>query len=182
MRLVILGGPGAGKGTQAQNLCRHFEIPLISTGEMLRRAIAAQTPLGQQVQAFVEKGELVPDETMIQLMRQRLLQADTSRGWLLEGHPRTAFQAEELDFLLEDLNQQLNWAIWLDAPDEVLMSRSIARQRSDDTPAVIQHRIESFREYTLPMLDYYEYRDRLLKINSNQSIEQVHQEILQRLQ
>ncbi|MBD1861011.1 adenylate kinase [Trichocoleus desertorum] len=182
MRLVILGGPGAGKGTQAQHLCRHFEIPLISTGEMLRQAIAAQTPLGQQVQAFVEKGELVPDETMIQLMRQRLLQADTSRGWLLEGHPRTAFQAEELDFLLEDLNQHLNQAIWLDAPDNVLMRRSIARQRSDDTPEVIQHRIESFRDYTMPMLDYYEHRDRLLKINSNQSIEQVHQEILQHLQ
>jgi adenylate kinase len=73
----------------------------------LRQAIAAQTPLGQQVQSFVEKGELVPDETMIQLMRQRLLQADTQQGWLLEGHPRTAFQAEELDFLLEDLNQHL---------------------------------------------------------------------------
>jgi adenylate kinase len=182
VRLVILGGPGAGKGTQAQNLCRHFEIPLISTGDMLRQAIAAQTPLGQQVQDFVEKGELVPDEIMIQLMRQRLLQADTSRGWLLEGHPRTAFQAEELDFLLEDLNHHLNWAIWLDVPDDVLMSRSIARQRSDDTPEVIQHRIESFRDYTMPMLDYYEYRDRLLKVDGNQSIEQVHQEILQHLQ
>ena len=182
MRLIILGGPGAGKGTQAQHLCRHFEIPLISTGDILRQAIAAQTPLGQQVQSFVEEGELVPDETMIQLMRQRLLQADASRGWVLEGHPRTAFQAEELDFLLEDLNQHLNWAIWLDAPNDVLMSRSIARQRYDDTPEIVQHRIELFYEYTMPMLDYYEHRDRLLKINGNQPIEQVHQEILQHLQ
>ena len=178
VRLVILGGPGAGKGTQAQQLCDYLQVPLISTGEMLRQAIASQTPLGQQVQPYIEQGELVPDEVMIQIMRQRLLQADVSRGWLLEGHPRTAFQAEELDFLLEELQQQLDWAIWLDVPDPVMMARSLNHQRLDDTPEILQHRIDRFHAATLPMLDYYGHRDRLLKIDGNQSIAQVHQEIV----
>ncbi|NEQ66129.1 MAG: AAA family ATPase, partial [Symploca sp. SIO2D2] len=112
MRLVILGGPGAGKGTQSQKLCQQQSIPLVSTGDILREAIASQSDLGLQVQPYVEKGELVPDTLLIEFMRERLLQSDTARGWLLEGYPRTAFQAEELDFLLEKLQQKLDWAIY----------------------------------------------------------------------
>jgi len=215
VRLVILGGPGAGKGTQAQPLCRHLGISEISTSDILREAIASQTDLGRQAQVYVEKGELVPDPILIEFMRQRLLQDDAKgRGWLLEGYPRTAFQAEELDFLLDDLGQQLDWAIYLQVPEAVMMSRSLGRSltsgniktmsslaspdepapaptlksvaiardsRPDDQPEIVQRRIDLFYQRTIPMLEYYEYRQRLLNINADQSPDQVQQEILDKL-
>lgn len=196
MRLVILGGPGAGKGTQARLLCRHLEISEISTSDMLRTAIASQSELGRQAQVYVEKGELVPDPILIEFMRQRLLRDDAAKGkgWLLEGYPRTAFQAEELDFLLDDLGQQLDWAIYLEVSQSVMMSRCLERVRSerglpftsevrpDDNPDIVQRRIELFYERTIPILEYYGYRNRLLTINGDQAIEQVQQEILQTFQ
>lgn len=181
MRLVILGGSGAGKGTQAQLLCNHLKTPWISTGEILRGAIAAQTELGRQAEPYFTKGELVPDPTMIGFIRDRLLLSDAKNGWVLDGYPRTAFQAEELDFLLDDLKQRLDWAIWLDVPKSVLLSRSIARSRSDDQPEIVQRRIELFHECTVPILEYYEHRDRLLTVNGNQPPERVHQEIVEKL-
>ena len=195
MRLVILGGPGAGKGTQARLLCRQLSISEISTSDILRHAIASQTDLGREAQVYVEKGELVPDPILIEFMRERLLQPDAAkgRGWLLEGYPRTAFQAEELDFLLEELEQQLDWAIYLQVPESVMMSRSIARSRSskglaftgevrpDDHPEIVQRRLNLFHERTIPILEYYGYRQRLLTINGNQLPEHVQQDILQKL-
>jgi adenylate kinase len=168
VRLILLGGPGAGKGTQAQRLSQSLAIPWISSGDLLHRAIAAQTPLGQAVQATVEQGELVKDETMIALMRDRLGQADTQPGWLLDGYPRTAFQAEELDFLLDEIQQQVDQAIWLDVPKPILMERSLGRSRSDDNPEAVKRRIELLYERTLTMLDYYGYRQKLLKVDGNQ--------------
>lgn len=178
MRLVILGGPGAGKGTQAQKLCAHLNIPLIGTGDILRQAIAAQTELGRQAEPYVEKGELVPDPTMIEFIRKRVLESDAAGGWLLDGYPRTAFQAEELDFLLDDLGQQLDWAIFLEVPESVLMSRSISRARLDDLPEIVQRRIDLFYEYTIPIMEYYEHRHRLLKVNADQPPAQIQQNIL----
>jgi adenylate kinase len=178
VRLVILGGPGAGKGTQAQQLCSALDIPLISVGEILREAIDSETALGNLAAPYVEKGELVPDSTMIQFIRHRLLISDATNGWLLDGYPRTAFQAEELDFLLDDLEQQLNWAIWLKVPTELLLSRSIERSRSDDHPEILQRRLDLFHEQTIPILDYYKYRNRLLTINGDRSPEEVQQDIL----
>lgn len=210
MKLVILGGPGAGKGTQARLLCSQLGLSGISTSDLLRQAIASQSELGRKAQVYVEKGELVPDEIMIEFMRERLLQPDTAGGWLLEGYPRTAFQAEELDFLLEDLGQQLDWAIYLEVPESVMMNRSVKRLpsmrvseaapeeparsrtekgldftgevRPDDHPEIVQRRIDLFYERTIPILEYYGYRHRLLTINADQSSEQVQQEILQKLQ
>lgn len=189
MRLVILGGPGAGKGTQAQLLCRQLGISEISSGDMLRKAIASQTDLGRKAQVYVEKGELVPDLILIEFMRQRLLQADAANGWLLEGYPRTAFQAEELDFLLDELIQQLNWAIYLQVPKSVMINRSVERNsncvlatedvRLDDQPEILQRRINLFHERLPLLLEYYGYHQRLLTINGNQSPLQVQQEILQ---
>lgn len=187
MRLVILGGPGAGRGTQSERLGDRLKLLWISTGDILRAAIAPGatdpnlTQLGQQAQVYVERGELVPDEVMIQFIRLRLLQADAASGWILDGYPRTAFQAEELDFLLEDLGQRLNKAIYLDVPDEILRSRSIARGLLDDQPDAVQRRIDLFHARTQPLLEYYELRDRLLRINGNQTIEQVQQEIITQL-
>ena len=199
MRLVILGGPGAGKGTQTRMLCRQLGISEISTSDILRQAIASQTELGRQAQVYVEKGELVPDELMIEFMRERLLRDDAKgNGWLLEGYPRTAFQAEELDFLLEDLGQRLDWAIYLEVSESVMMNRCLARSptrsdnlkgnpsandsRPDDRPEIVQRRINLFHECTIPILEYYGYCNRLLTINADQSPEQVQQEIVQKLQ
>lgn len=207
MRLVILGGPGAGKGTQARKLCRQLAISEISTSDILRQAIASQSELGRQAQVYVDKGELVPDPILIEFMRNRLLQDDAKgKGWLLEGYPRTAFQAEELDFLLDDLEQQLDWAIYLEVPESVMMNRCLERWRSeieersrtltghpkvntwgknsrlDDQPEIVQRRLNLFYERTIPILEYYGYRKRLLTIHGDQSPEQVEQEILQKLQ
>lgn len=181
MRLVILGGAGAGKGTQARLLSTHLNVPAISTGDILRSAIATSTDLGLQAQPYVDKGELVPDPTMIEFMRLRLLLFDVVDGWVLDGYPRTAFQAEELDFLLDDLKQHLDWAIWLDVPESILMSRSLDRSRDDDVPEIIQRRIQLFQERTALILDYYERRQKLLTIDGNQSAEKVQQDILQKI-
>ena len=191
MRLVILGGPGAGKGTQTRQLCRKLSLAEVSTSDMLREAIASQTDLGRQAQPYVEKGELVPDPILIQFIRQRLSQPDIARCWLLEGYPRTAFQAEELDFLLEELGQHLNWAIYLQVSESVMMNRSLERSRTiqdnainsrlDDQPEIIQRRIDLFHERLPLLLEYYGYHKRLLTINGDQSPEQVQQDILQKL-
>lgn len=181
MRLVMVGGPGAGKGTQAARLQTVLGIPWISTGDLLHQAIASQTELGQAVQPMVETGELVDDRVMIQLMRDRLQQPDAAQGWLLDGYPRTAFQAEELDFLLDDLGQKVDWAIWLEVPKAVLMERSLGRSRPDDQPAAVRRRIELLYERTIPILDYYDYRQRLLKVDGNQSPAVVEQSIRAKL-
>lgn len=182
MRLVILGGPGAGKGTQAYKLCNHFQIPLVSIGDILREAIAAQTELGKKAEPYVAKGELVPDLTMIKFVRDRLLEPDTKNGWLLDGYPRTAFQAEELDFLLDTLEQKLDWAIFLNTPEDVLMQRCQNREyrRVDDEPAIVKRRIDLFNQRTIPLLEYYEYcqRQRLITVRGEQSPEAIFQEIL----
>jgi adenylate kinase len=181
VRLVILGGPGSGKGTQGKRLCSYLGIPWISTGDIFREAIAEGSELGIQASSYVEKGELVPDPISIELIRKRLLHSDLSNGWLLDGYPRTAFQAEELDFLLDDLGQRLNWGIWLDVPEPILIQRSLGRSREDDRPDIIRRRIELFHERTIPIMEYYEPRGRLLKIDSRPTAEEVHQNILNAL-
>lgn len=183
VRLVILGGPGAGKGTQSHLLCQQFQIKEIATGNILRTALAdTSSALGQQAREYVERGELVPDTTMIQLVRQHLTQLEVASGWLLEGYPRTAFQAEELDFLLDDLQQRLTKAIYIEVPDAVMLERSLTRARLDDTPDAIQRRIDAFHERTKPMLDYYEFRQYLLRVDGSQAIAQVQAEILKKLE
>ncbi|AKG20216.1 adenylate kinase family protein [Calothrix sp. 336/3] len=186
MRLVIIGGSGSGKSTQAQRLSRDFLVPLISTGEILRDAMEQSshctevnpTDLGCVVQPYVERGEFVPDEIMIELIRDRLKKSDVSNGWILEGYPRTAFQAEELDFLLDDLQQQLNWAIYLQVPEAVMVNRSLERSLPDDEPEIVQKRVELFYDCTVPILEYYDRRRRLLTINGDQQPEAVQMNII----
>jgi len=175
---VILGGSGSGKSTQAERLCRHFDIPLISTGEILREAIANLSSNGHHVQLYVEKGELVPDETMIEFIRTRLNKDDITTGWVLEGYPRTALQAEKLDFLLNDLQQKLDWAIYLQVPQAVMVTRSLGRILRDDQPEIVQRRVELFYDRTMNILEYYDRRRRLLTINGDQLPEMVEQNIL----
>ncbi|MDF5710243.1 MAG: nucleoside monophosphate kinase [Nostoc sp. S4] len=201
MRLVILGGSGSGKSTQAQRLCRYFDIPLISTGEILRQAISGDKPLpnfqwlqadprtylsvfaslselGYHARPYVETGELVPDEMIVELIRIRLRQPDINYTWVLEGYPRTAYQAEELDCLLNDLGQKLDWAIYLQVPEAVMVSRSLGRSLPDDQPEIVQRRVELFYDRTIPILEYYDRRRCLLTVNGDQSPEMVLQNIL----
>ncbi|GAB4546088.1 MAG: hypothetical protein Tsb0014_40490 [Pleurocapsa sp.] len=145
----------------------------------MRAEIAAKTNLGKQAHVYVEQGKLVPDELMIQFIQQRLLQPDVKNGWILEGYPRTAFQAEELDFLLKKLKQQLDWAIYLKVSESVMTERSLQRGLSDDLPDAIQCRIHNFQTYTVPILEYYDYRQKLLTIDGEQSPDLVEQAIMQ---
>jgi len=181
MKLVILGGPGAGKGTQSIRLSHSLNIPRISVGEILRQSIANQTKLGVLAQGYVEKGELIPDELMIKFMRLRLQDSDVENGWIMEGYPRNAFQAEELDFLLEELKQKLDKAIYLHVSDEVLKERSLKRGLVDDIPEIIERRIQIFKERTLSMLDYYDYRNMLVNISAQEDEEKVTAEILAKI-
>ena len=178
MRLVMLGGPGAGKGTQSKNLSHYLDLPIISMGDILRAAIAAQTPLGIQAEPYVTKGELLPDFMMIQFIRQRLQQPNIQTGWILEGYPRTAFQAEELDFLLEELEQPLDWAIYLEISEATMLKRSLARSLFDDQPPIIQKRIEQFRQRTIPILEYYQGKKNLLNIPAESVAKMVSETLL----
>ncbi|MGI0480212.1 adenylate kinase [Geminocystis sp. CENA526] len=180
VRLIMLGGPGSGKGTQALKIGKDLDITIISTGDILRTAITSDDDLGKKAREYVEKGELVPDRMMIEFMKQRLLQDDVAKGWVLEGYPRTAFQAEELDFLLEDLEQKINYAIYLDVTEETMIQRSLNRGDIDDKLDVVKKRIELFKQRTTPILEYYEYKHTLITISAEGSIEQVEKEIVDR--
>ncbi|QYX34070.1 adenylate kinase family protein [Sphaerospermopsis torques-reginae] len=187
VKLVILGGSGSGKSTQAQRLCKYFDMPLISTGEILRETISGNklangygeaNDLVSSAKPYLEKGELVPDEMMIECIKVRLSQLDVNCGWILEGYPRTAFKAEELDFLLDSLGQKIDWAIYLQVPEAVMVSRSLGRSLPDDQPEIVQRRVELFYDCTIPILEYYDRRRRLLTINGDDSPEQVQHNIL----
>lgn len=180
VRLIMLGGPGSGKGTQANKIGKDLNLTVISTGNILRSAIESDNVLGKKAKEYVEKGELVPDRMMIEFMKQRLLEEDVAKGWVLEGYPRTSFQAEELDFLLEDLNQKINYAIYLDVSQETMIKRSLNRGNIDDQLEVINKRIELFKERTTPILEYYDYKHTLISISAEGSIEQIEQEIVDR--
>lgn len=181
MKLIILGGPEAGKATQSDLLAEHLQITKIATGDILREAIATQSFLGLKAQDFVAKGDFVPDEILIEFMRERLLKPDLSKGWLLQGYPRTAFQAEELDFLLEEVNQRLNWAIYLEVKESVMIRRSQSRNREDDQADIIKRKIEMFEERTIPILEYYDRRHKLLTINGENTPEKILEEIVNQL-
>jgi adenylate kinase len=177
----MLGGPGSGKGTQSRKLAQDLTLPVIATGDILRTAIEANTTLGNQAKKYVEKGELVPDLIMIEFMRERLQKPDLQSGWILEGYPRTAFQAEEIDFLLEDFDQQLDLAVYLEISEDVMIQRSLLRGNVDDQPDIIKRRIELFQERTIPILEYYDYKKKLLTISAEGSIEEVEKEILKQI-
>lgn len=181
MRLVLLGGPGAGKGIQSHRLSQRLQVPGISTGNILRKAIASQDALGMEAEPYLKKGELLPDPMMINFMRSRLVQPDMERGWILEGYPRTAFQAEELDFLLEDLQQPLTCVIYLKIEEKVMIKRSLTRSLVDDQPDVIQKRIDSFQEKIALLLDYYTGKKKLITLSAEDTPENIEMLILKQI-
>lgn len=171
-RLIFLGPPGAGKGTQAQTLAHYRNIPHISTGEILRGAMQLRSPLGIKAQSYVDRGELVPDQLIQDMVEDRLSQPDTKVGWILDGFPRTVSQAEFLDELLQSIQNRV-CVINLEVPDEVLVDRLLARGRQDDTPEVIRRRLEVYREQTAPLINFYRDRHQLLSVNGNQLLSEV---------
>ncbi|UKO98891.1 adenylate kinase [Nostoc sp. UHCC 0870] len=168
-RLIFLGPPGAGKGTQAQILAEHLHIPHISTGEILREAMKEQTPLGIKAQSYVNSGELVPDQLVQDLVAERLDQQDAKSGWILDGFPRKVTQAAFLEELLQKTGQGGERVINLDAPDAVVVARLLDRGRKDDSEEVIRRRLEVYRNETAPLIDYYRDRHKLLTVNGDQS-------------
>jgi len=172
-RLIFLGPPGAGKGTQAEVLANHWNIPHISTGNILRQAMKEQSPLGVKAQSYVDRGELVPDQLVQDLVEERLSKPDTASGWILDGFPRNVSQASFLDELLQKRFPDGVSVINLEVPDEVLISRLLGRGRKDDTEEVIRRRLEVYREQTAPLIDFYRDRQQLKSVNGNQPLEKV---------
>ncbi|NMF82262.1 adenylate kinase [Nodosilinea sp. P-1105] len=172
-RLIFMGPPGAGKGTQAKMLSEDMGVPHISTGDILRAAVAEGTSLGQKAEVYMNAGELVPDELMLGLIRERLDQPDAQQGWILDGFPRTVPQAEFLNQLLDDIKQPFDFAVNLDVTDEVIIARLLKRGRQDDDESVIRHRLDVYRQQTEPLIDFYRSRQRLVSINGNQTMESV---------
>src|SRR4249919_3336454 len=187
MRLILLGPPGAGKGTQAQRLVQKYHIVQLSTGEMLRAAVAAQTPVGLQAKEIMAGGGLVPDEVVIGIISDRLDQPDMKNGFILDGFPRTVPQAAALDELLKKKHIKLDAVIELRVNESALLSRVETRVaemqargedvRIDDTPEVLSKRLASYRTMTEPLIHYYSERRKLATVDGMMTIEHVTREI-----
>ena len=159
MNLILLGPPGAGKGTQGHRLSERYNIPEISTGDILRSAVHKGTPLGREAKSYMDRGALAPDEVMIGIVRERLAQDDTERGFILDGFPRTVAQAEALSRLSEEQQRPIEHVISIEVPQEELRQRLTGRRqlegRHDDTDEAIRHRLEVYERETAPLIDYY---------------------------
>lgn len=183
MRLLLIGAPGAGKGTQAERLSEHFGIAHISSGDLLRQHVKDQTTIGQTIKKYVDAGDLVPDAVVMDMLRKPVVAAAEARGYVLDGFPRTVDQAKAAFETARELGVEVQAAVHLDVPDEELIRRLLARGRgSDDTEDVIAHRLEVFREMTIPLLDYYAGREWMFTVDGAQTPDKVHEDIVGRLQ
>lgn len=185
MRLVLLGAPGSGKGTQAARLREHLQVPHVSTGDLLRAAVKAGTPLGLQAKAVMESGALVSDEIVLGMLEERLTAGDTGNGFILDGYPRNLVQANALDALLKKLSQPVDIAVQLDVDAELLVERIAGRAqvegRADDTPEAVRNRLKIYNEATAPVVDFYRTTGRLACVNGVGSVDEVFQRILETL-
>lgn len=180
-RILLLGAPGVGKGTQAGRLVTRLGIPQISTGDMLRAAVAAGTPLGREAKGLMDRGELVPDSVVIAVAEARLQQPDTERGFILDGFPRTTEQALALDRILQKLGRRLDRCLVLSVDEDALIERLQKRARiegrSDDTEEAIRNRMRVFRQQTAPLIEYYRAKGILVQLDGLGSVEEVAQRI-----
>lgn len=181
-RLLLIGMPGAGKGTQALRLSQTFGIPAISTGDIFRHNVKNETELGKQAKAFMDRGEYVPDSLTNELVRDRLSHEDAAEGFLLDGYPRTADQVEKLDDILASNSQQLDAVVMLTADkDEVLrrlLNRAIEQGRADDTEDVIRHRLDVYEEQTAPLVSVYASRGLAIDVNALGEVAEVTERIV----
>ncbi|MCS7306051.1 MAG: adenylate kinase [Thermoguttaceae bacterium] len=177
MRIVFIGPPGAGKGTQAALVVGRYGIAHLSTGDMLRAARDAQTEIGKLADQYMSAGQLVPDDVILKIVQERLRSDDCRRGYLLDGFPRTLAQAEALDQMLAQEGTPLDVVLELRVPEEELFQRLSGRGRADDKPEVIRQRLVAYRQQTEPLLDYYQRRRLLQTIDGLGSVEEIFQRI-----
>ena len=181
LNILLLGPQGSGKGTQAKHLAAQHDLPHIATGDMLRDAMAAGTPLGLQIKPVYESGGLVDDETMIALIRERLAQPDAQDGFVLDGFPRTLAQSEALDEMLAAIGRPLDIVLFFDLPDDVaterMLGRAAAEGRTDDTPDAIAKRLALYHQQTEPVVEHYRVTGKLVGLHAAGSVGQVQAEI-----
>jgi adenylate kinase len=182
MRIVLLGPPGSGKGTQAKLLVEQLGVPHISTGALLRNAAQRGTELGLKAKALTDKGELVPDDVISDMIGERLSRADVAKGFILDGYPRNLAQAKSLDALLERLDQPVDEAILIDIKAELIIKRIAKRAqeegRADDTEETVRNRLQVYTEQTEPVAEYYAQRGLLTKVLGEGSVDEIFQRIL----
>lgn len=180
-RVVLLGPPGAGKGTQALLISKQFSIPHISTGDMMRKAVQGGSDLGRKIKAVLDAGNLVSDETVIELIEARLAEADCINGFLLDGFPRTVPQAEALGRLLVKISRPLTHIVYISVPDSILLERiqNRAEGRSDDNAQVAANRLKVYWEQTAPVTEYYRINASVIEIDGLGAVEQVSERITQ---
>jgi adenylate kinase len=185
MRLIIMGPPGAGKGTQARFIAEHFKIPAISTGDIFRANVSKGTPLGAQAKQFMDEGEYVPDEVTNLMVRDRIDDPDAVSGFLLDGYPRTLSQVEELDGMIKFTGHELDAVLVLTVDQEEIVQRLLQRAqvegRTDDTEDVIRRRQEVYGEETEPLIEIYRGRDILIEIDGMGEVDEVTQRIFDAL-
>jgi adenylate kinase len=182
MRLLLIGAPGAGKGTQAELLAKRFGITHISSGDLLRQHVKDQTSLGQKIKSYVDNGDLVPDGVVMDMLRKPVAAAAKAGGYVLDGFPRTVEQAKASFPTAHALGIEVQAAVHLDVPREELVRRLLSRQRgSDDTKEVIEHRLHVYMERTVPLLEYYADREWMFAVDGAQPRDAVHEEIVARL-
>ena len=179
MRLVLVGPPGAGKGTQAERMAARLGVPHISTGDLFRANLQERTPLGVEAQKYMDAGELVPDEVTVAMVRARFAQPDAAAGFILDGFPRTAPQAKALSVLLDEQGLELDAVVEFAVADEVVVGRLLGRGRSDDTEDVIRRRQQVYRDETAPLLDYY--RDLLVSVDAVGTVDEVTERVISAL-
>lgn len=186
MRLLLIGAPGAGKGTQAQRIADHFGLVHISSGDLLRDHVARQTALGQTAQAYMERGDLVPDALVLDMLRKPVIAAAAAGGYVLDGFPRTVEQAEAGYGIAKDLGVSVQLAVYLEVPREELVERIVNRGltsgRADDTREVVERRLDVYETHTWPLLDYYRQRERLITVNGNRPVDEVTWSVVVQLQ
>jgi adenylate kinase len=179
--VLLLGVQGSGKGTQAKRLASEYDIAHLSTGDMLRKAIADGTELGRRVKPILEAGDLVPDDLMIELIRDRIQSPETAGGFILDGFPRTMAQADALDAMLAEIDRPLSVVLELQVPDDVaierLRKRAVDEGRSDDTPEAISNRIDLYHRETKPLVSHYRLAGNLVGIHGDRSENEVFAEI-----
>lgn len=175
-RVVLVGPPGAGKGTQAAALSEKLGVPHISTGDLFREHIGDETELGRSVKRYLDAGQLVPDEVTIELVRERLAEPDAADGFILDGFPRNVRQADLLSHMLDDSGTKLDAVVEFAVDEDVLVHRLLARGRNDDSEDVIRHRLQVYRSETAPLLDYY--RDLLVTVDGVGEVEEITTRVL----
>jgi len=181
MNLLLLGPQGSGKGTQAKRLAEEHGIPHISTGDMFRLAMLAGTPLGLEIKPIYDRGDLVPDDLTVALIRERLAEPDAATGFVLDGFPRNLAQAEALDRMLADIGRALDAILFFDLDDDTATVRALGRAheegRADDTPEGIARRLALYHEVTEPVVEYYRVTGKLVPVHAERSVDAVYAEI-----